>query len=410
MRQNWALFLMNVPIQSLDFTPDLEYSIVMTIGQESDEDTGGYSGPVPPPSEPPPRAERHWIEQSAEMATMIRVLSESAILAIDVEFVPARPADSSSTPRLALIQIANDHLSFVIDGLRFTDLSPLASLFERETILKIFHGVGSDLRVLGSRGITVRHLLDLEAVSRSIFGTKESGLQAMLQRACNIRLDKTLQRSDWTQRPLPTAMFAYAARDAEMTLALYGWLQQHFAWAIDLYEERPSTEPLHTQVAPWLASFIDGERSFPQELLDAAGGELDPVVLTQDCLTALKRLVRPVWRARVLRAAADLMLTEIIPYAEILLTAKPAEERAAAARALGRLRAVNSYEILKTVTNDPVADVRKAARLALEQLPLPPRPSRFARSEPSAEPAEEGQADVPWKDKLRGLLPPDNEN
>ena len=38
----------------------------------------------------------------------------------------------------------------------------------------------------------------------------------MLQRAFHYRLDKSLQRTDWTRRPLPPAMVAYAARDAEM--------------------------------------------------------------------------------------------------------------------------------------------------------------------------------------------------
>ncbi|HKD75482.1 MAG TPA: hypothetical protein VKB76_08305, partial [Ktedonobacterales bacterium] len=165
------------------------------------EDPGGYWGPVPPPIELPPRTERQWVDQMTDLATVARAMTESPLLAVDVEFVAARPTDAASTPRLSLIQIADAHHCYVVDALRLVDLTPLALAFEHPEVVKIFHGVGSDLRVLGLRGLQVTHTVDLEAVSRSIFGSRESGLQAMLRRACGIHLDKTLQRSDWTQRP-----------------------------------------------------------------------------------------------------------------------------------------------------------------------------------------------------------------
>jgi hypothetical protein len=53
----------------------------------------------------------------------------------------------------------------------------------------------------------------------------------MLQRpATSARLG--LQRADRARRPLTPAAVAYAARDAEMTLALYNWLRRHYAWPL----------------------------------------------------------------------------------------------------------------------------------------------------------------------------------
>ncbi len=372
------------------------------------DDPGDYRGTTPPPTQPPPVGERHLIERPADLVETARALADSPMLAVDVEFVSARSSDASQSPRLALIQIADGASPhcYIIDALRLNDLSPLAEPFERPGILKIFHGVGSDLRVLAARGLRVQHTVDLEAVSRTLFGSRESGLQAMLQRACGVWLDKSLQRSDWTQRPLPTGMFAYAARDAEMTLALAHWLNEHYRWAMDLYEDRPGDPRPDDLVAPWLAAFIQGERTFPQDLLDAA--EEGEIELAQDCINALAVLRKPTWRSRVLRAAADLTLTPVTPHALASLAARPGEERAAAARALGRLRATPARAALMEAQNDPIYDVRRAATAALEQLDLPPRIGRFGRTDVyEPEPPAESDDDSPWKAKLRGLLPED---
>ena len=377
----------------------------MTIRTRAD-DPGDFRGTTPPPDIPPPAGERHWVDRPADLAEAVRALNRAPLLAIDVEFVNARATDANSAPRLALIQIADaaSPHCYVIDALRLVDLSPLAEPFEQPDIIKIFHGVGSDLRVLAARELFVEHTLDIEAVSRTLFGSRESGLQAMLQRACGIRLDKTLQRSDWTQRPLPTAMFAYAARDAEMTLALTRWLNEHYRWAMDLYEFHPDDPEPTDLAAPWLATFIDGERTFPPELIE----EVSEAELTRDCIAALARVTRPTWRARIIRAAADLALAEMIPPALTALHARTGEERAAAARALGRLRATETRDALLTATSDPVFDVRRAAETALEQLDLPPRTGRFARADAAeSDAAPEPSPDTPWKAMLRDLLPDD---
>ena len=46
-------------------------------------------------------------------------------------------------------------------------------------------------------------------------------------------------------------MVAYAARDAEMTLALYDWLRRHYAWAIDIHSDACET-PLRLDIASWI--------------------------------------------------------------------------------------------------------------------------------------------------------------
>src|SRR5215469_15933408 len=118
------------------------------------------------------------------------------------------------------------------------------------------------MQVMAERNLTVAHYCDLEAASRSIFGQRESSLAAMMQRAFNVRLDKSLQRTDWTRRPLPSAMVAYAARDAEMTLALFFWLRRHYAPILSLHD----SVNLRVSVAPWIEPYLQGHASIPPDV------------------------------------------------------------------------------------------------------------------------------------------------
>src|SRR5258708_13003639 len=173
---------------------------------------------------------------------------------------------------------------------------------------------------MAERGLEVAHYYDLEATCRSIFGQHESSLAAMLQRAFHVRLDKSLQRTDWTRRPLPPAMVAYAARDAEMTLALYYWLDQHFSWALKLHESTNQNEP----VATWIEPFLRGASPVPAEIAVAEAieqGVLSQEHLYADCRAALASLTHPMRRSRLLRLLADLALSHLAPHIQPLLAA-----------------------------------------------------------------------------------------
>ena len=233
------------------------------------------------------------------------------------------------------------------------------------------------------RGLVAVNTLDLEAVSRSIFGQRESSLQSMLQRACAVRLDKSLQRADWARRPLTPAMVAYAARDAEMTLALYNWLRRHYAWAVAIHLTPANAAP--PDIAPWIEPFLE-RRQVDSSRADAGGGGTGARGLHTDERSAsgARRRLTPGRRARVMRLISDLDLVGLADALRPYLRALPVEERAGAARALGRLRDTASLEDIQALTDDPVDDVRQAARIALESLrsPAPANPRHAVRTSP----------------------------
>lgn len=342
-------------------------------------DNVGYTGATPPTSPAPEWPRPQLIATAADLAAAAPILAAAPVLALDAEFfqVRARGPDDPAH-RLSLLQIALDQprVSYVVDALRIADLSPLAAPLAGGGILKLFHGIGADARVLAGRGLVARNTLDLEAVSRSIFGQRESGLQAMLQRASGERLDKSLQRADWSRRPLTSAMIAYAARDAEMTLVLYAWLAERYPTTVALHRS-PAEEPLPA-VAAWILPYLEGARPRPVVLAVAEAGLGSDVPAQQRALgEALGAVRHPPQRARVMRLITDLELVGLAPDLRPYLTSAASEERAGAARALGRLHDTAAVELIAPLLADPVQDVRQAAALAMELLhgtPPPPRP------------------------------------
>jgi len=360
-----------------------------------------------------------WVDRPGQLLDAVSVLKQANVVAIDAEFAQGRSYTQSgaSVPshRLALLQLAIDRQCFVVDALRLSDLAPLATVVANPEIVVLLHGAGADMQVMAERGLNVAHYYDLEATSRSIFGQHESSLAAMLRRAFNIRLDKSLQRTDWARRPLPPAMIAYAARDAEMTLALYYWLSLHYSWALKLHEATNQQEP----VAAWIEQFLYGTSAISAEMAVAEakvqGILLDEAQVSADCRAALATLQHPMRRSRLLRLIADLSLVQLAPDIEPLLHAQTSDDRAASVRTLGRLRVEPAEALIRPLLQDSVHDVRKAAQAALRNLgSKQPReqwamPSRLADGTRSWTVGETNATNNPddesdWKARLRAII------
>jgi hypothetical protein len=381
----------------------------------------GYLGSTPPAGQSPPKSKRQWVERPEQLQQAVNVLKQSRVVAIDAEFTQGRPRSQndgrSSVPRLALLQLAVDHHCFVVDALRLHNLTPLKAIVEDPAISILLHGAGADIRVMAERGLKVAHYYDLEATCRSIFGQHESSLAAMLQRAFHFRLDKSLQRTDWTRRPLPPAMIAYAARDAEVTLALYYWLDQYYHDVLKLHENNNQPEP----VSVWIEPFLYGTAHTSPEMAVAEaktqGIILNKAQVYSDCRTALANVTHPLRRNRLLRLIADLSLVQLAPDIMPLLHASTSDERAGSARALGRLGIKSARDQIRHLLQDPVHDVRKSAQTALRNLDekegRQPRaiPSKTAEGVRSWVVETSDQDSIPedksdWKARLRSIIEP----
>jgi ribonuclease D len=122
----------------------------------------------------------------------------------------------------------------------------------RET-LKVLHGADYDLRMLDrDGGLRLRHLFDTMIAAR-LLGRPRVGLAALLEEEFDLRLDKSKQRADWSRRPLPPELVAYAASDTrylpELRSRLEGALEEagRTDWA---REEFARLEAIRHEAAP----------------------------------------------------------------------------------------------------------------------------------------------------------------
>jgi len=159
--------------------------------------------------EPLPCVASDVIADRSELGRLSAALEKAAVVAVDVE------ADSMYhfREKVCLIQMASAERTAVIDPLTLDSLAPLKPLFRDAAVMKVFHGADYDVRSLfRDFKITIHNLFDTQLAARFL-GYAETGLEAVLMRELGIAIDKKYQRKDWSKRPLPPEMIAYAAAD-----------------------------------------------------------------------------------------------------------------------------------------------------------------------------------------------------
>lgn len=115
--------------------------------------------------------------------------------------------------RIYLIQVTWAGLTALVDPLALQDLSPLGTLLGDAAVEKVFHDADYDLRILDrDYGFHARRLFDTR-IAAHLAGEPAVGLAALLEKYCGVKLSKSHQKGDWSRRPLPAAMLAYAAAD-----------------------------------------------------------------------------------------------------------------------------------------------------------------------------------------------------
>jgi ribonuclease D len=117
-----------------------------------------------------------------------------------------------------------------VDPLAVSDLSPVGELLGDPGVEKIFHDADYDLRILDrDYGFRARRLFDTR-IAAQLAGEAAVGLAALLDKYVRVKLVKEHQKADWSQRPLPAAMLAYAAADTEHLPALRAALRDRLSW------------------------------------------------------------------------------------------------------------------------------------------------------------------------------------
>jgi ribonuclease D len=122
--------------------------------------------------------------------------------------------------RVYLIQLSSDRETALIDPLALEDLAPLGQLLNEPRTEIVLHDADYDLRILNrDYGFTAHSLFDTR-VAAQLVGEPAVGLGALLDKYFGIKVNKKLQRADWSRRPLSPDMVEYAAADTRYLPAL----------------------------------------------------------------------------------------------------------------------------------------------------------------------------------------------
>jgi len=130
--------------------------------------------------------------------------------------------------RVCLIQVSVPGRDYIVDPLA-TDVRPLGPLFASDAVQKVMHAGEYDIMCLRrDYGFDFINVFDTMIAARTL-GMAEFGLASLLRRHYGVCTDKSLQRADWGQRPLPDKLLSYAAIDSHYLLGLRDWLQERLA-------------------------------------------------------------------------------------------------------------------------------------------------------------------------------------
>lgn len=161
---------------------------------------------------PPPEL----IDSNAALARALEQLDSQREIAVDTE------ADSfySYREKVCLVQITAGERDWLVDPLAGLDLTPLGRLFADPGKIKVFHDGEYDILILKRDWrFEFKNLFDTR-IAEAALGVESPGLAAVLRARFGVELDKSMQRSDWSSRPLSAKQIQYARLDTHFLIAL----------------------------------------------------------------------------------------------------------------------------------------------------------------------------------------------
>ncbi len=215
-----------------------------------------------------PTQDYQYIDTRKDLETFVHQARDAEIIALDIE------GDSMFhyQEKVCLIQMAANGQTVVIDPLMVKDLSSIKPILEDPDISKVIHGADYDIRsIYRDFGIAITNLFDTQLASMYL-GWTETSLEAVVGRHFGVELDKKYQKKNWSRRPLPEEMVAYAASDVAYLIPLALYLQQELEqmgrlqWVTEECRLLCGVRPPKNNDGPMFLKFKGAGRLEPRQL------------------------------------------------------------------------------------------------------------------------------------------------
>jgi len=157
-----------------------------------------------------------YVRSPSALEPILAAFRREALVSVDTEAASFH----KYRDRIYLIQLSTRTETAILDPLTLPDLAPLGALLADRAVEKVFHDADYDLRILDrDYGFRPTHLTDTR-IAAQLAGEPAIGLAALLEKYLGVKLSKEHQKADWSRRPLPPEMLAYAAADTRHLAAL----------------------------------------------------------------------------------------------------------------------------------------------------------------------------------------------
>ncbi|WP_137157863.1 ribonuclease D [Rhizobium sp. FKL33] len=163
------------------------------------------------------------ISDSAELAKACEIFAKSDYVTVDTEFL----RETTFWPQLCLIQLSGPELDAIVDPLApGLDLKPFFGLMGDSKVTKVFHAARQDIEIIYNRGGLIPHPLFDTQVAAMVCGFGDSAsYDSLVQKICNVQLDKSSRFTDWSHRPLSDKQLDYAIADVTHLKNVYQHLK-----------------------------------------------------------------------------------------------------------------------------------------------------------------------------------------
>lgn len=159
-----------------------------------------------------------YITSQAELDDNIKNFHDQKVIAIDTEFA----REHNFYPILSLIQISDGTSTIAIDMLQKLDFSSLIDILSNRKITKVFHASRQDVEAIYSTfKIIPKNIHDTQLASQFIGYQDPPGLSILAKDLLDMEINKSLQYSNWLERPIDPKLIAYAKQDAELLFKIY---------------------------------------------------------------------------------------------------------------------------------------------------------------------------------------------
>ena len=183
-----------------------------------------------------------YVRTPHELVEVVSAFSREPLVAVDTEAASFH----RYRDRIYLVQLSTSTETAILDPLAIPDLDPLGTLLSDPQVEKVLHDADYDLRTLDrDYGFRATNIFDTR-IAAQLSGEQAIGLAALLQKYLGVVLRKEHQKADWSRRPLPPDMLAYAAADTRYLPALRESLRSRLielgrlAWAEEEFRRAES--------------------------------------------------------------------------------------------------------------------------------------------------------------------------